>query len=169
MRYQKLGKTGMEVSILACGSNALRRYTYDEAKIALNRALDSGVNLIETGRPYGDETEDRIAAAVSHRRNEFYLASKTGKKTAEGALQELDQCLKVLRTDYIDLYQLCGMGRRADLEQIIGAGGALEGLMKAKEQGKIGHIGMTGHSLRLLSDIIRVDGIKTVLFIFNMV
>ena len=169
MRYQELGKTGMKVSILACGSNALRRYTYDEAKIALNRALDGGVNLIETGRPYGDETEDRIAAAVSHRRDEFYLASKTGKKTAEEALQELDRSLKMLRTDYIDLYQLCGMGRRADLEQIIGAGGALEGLLKAKEQGKIGHIGITGHSLKLLSEIIKVDGIETVLFIFNMV
>ena len=169
MRYQELGKTGMKVSILACGSNALRRYTYDEAKIALNRALDSGINLIETGRPYGDETEDRIAASVSHRRKEFYLASKSSKKTAEEAMQEVDKSLKVLRTDYIDLYQLCGMGRRADLEQIIGPGGALEGLRKAKGQGKIGHIGVTGHSLKLLADIIKVDEIETVLFIFNMV
>ncbi len=60
MQYRELGRTGMQVSILSCGSNALRGYTYDEAKLAYNRALDNGINLIETGRPYGDETEDRV-------------------------------------------------------------------------------------------------------------
>ena len=169
MRYQELGKTGMNVSILACGSNALRGYTYDEAKVAYNRALDSGINLIETGRPYGDETEDRIAAAVSHRRDEFYLASKTGKKTAKEAVQELDRCLKVLRTDYIDLYQICSISKQEDLEQIIGPGGAVEGLKKAKDQGKIGHIGVTGHNLKVHVDAIRTGEIETALFIFNMV
>jgi len=169
MRYQELGKTGMNVSILACGSNALRRYTYDEARIALNRALDSGINFIETGRPYGDETEDRIAAAVSHRRDEFYLASKTGKKTAEEALQEIDKSLKCLRTDYIDLYQICDLSNQVNMERIMGPGGALEGLSKAKKEGKIGHIGVTGHKLETLANTVRTGEIETVLFIFNMV
>ena len=169
MRYQELGKTGMNVSILACGSNALRGYTYDEAKIALNRALDSGINLIETGRPYGDETEDRIASAVSHRRDDFYLASKTGKKTAKEAAQELDKCLEVLRTDYIDLYQIAGVNKQEDLEQIMGPGGALEALRKARDQGKIGHIGVTGHNLETHAKAIRTGEIETILFIFNMV
>ncbi len=169
MRYQELGKTGMQVSILACGSNALRGYTYDEAEVAYNRALDSGINLIETGRPYGDETEDRIAAAVSHRRDDFYLASKTGKRTAQEAMQELDTCLKVLRTDYIDLYQIAGIDRAEALGQIMGPGGAMEGLRKARSEGKIGHIGLTGHRLKTLADAIRTGEIETVLFVFNMV
>ncbi len=169
MRYQELGKTGMEVSVLACGSNALRGYTYDEAKIALNRALDSGINLIETGRPYGDETEDRIAAAVSHRRDEFYLASKTVFKTAEEAIQDVDKSLKMLRTDYIDLYQIAGISKQETLDQIVGPGGAVEGLEKARADGKIGHIGVTGHKLEVLARAIKKDEIETVLFIFNMV
>ncbi len=169
MHYAELGKTGMQVSILACGSNALKGYTYDEAKVAYNRALDSGINLIETGRPYGDETEDRIAAAVSHRRDEFYLASKTVLKTAKEAIQEVDKSLKVLRTDYLDLYQIAAVDKQEDLEQVIGPGGALEGLKKAKAAGKIAHIGMTGHKPEVLANAIRTGEIETVLFVFNMV
>ena len=169
MRYQELGKTGMKVSVLACGSNSLRGYTYDEARIALNRALDSGINLIETGRPYGDETEDRIAAAVSHRRDEFYLASKTGFKTAKEAIQDVEASLKVLRTDYIDLYQIAGVDKQDALDQIMGPDGAVEGLMKAKADGKIGHIGVTGHNLKTHVNTIKKAEIETVLFIFNMV
>ncbi|MFC1714921.1 aldo/keto reductase, partial [Candidatus Poribacteria bacterium] len=169
MRYQELGKTGMKVSILACGSNALRGYTYDEAKIALNRALDSGINLIETGRPYGDETEDRIAAAVSHRRDEFYLASKTSRKTAKEALQDVEKSLKVLRTDYIDLYQIAGVSKQEDVDRMMGPGGAMESLMKAKADGKIGHIGVTGHNLKVHASAIKKAEIETALFIFNMV
>lgn len=169
MRYTELGKTGMQVSILACGSNALKGYTYDEAKVAYNRALDSGINLIETGRPYGDETEDRIAAAVAHRRDEFYLASKTVLKTAEEAIREVDKSLKVLRTDYLDLYQVAAVDKQEDLEQILGPGGALEGLQQAKAKGKIGHIGMTGHQHKVLVNAIRTGEIETVLFVFNMV
>ena len=169
MRYQELGKTGMKVSVLACGSNALRGYTYDEARIALNHALDSGVNLIETGRPYGDETEDRIAKAVSHRRNEFYLASKTAFRTAEEAIQDVETSLKILRTDYIDLYQIAGIDKQAALDQIMGPGGAVEGLEKAKADGKIGHIGVTGHNLKVHASSIKKSEIETVLFVFNMV
>ena len=169
MRYQELGKTGMQVSVLSCGSNALRGYTYDEAKIAYNSALDNGINLIETGRPYGDETEDRIAAAVSHRRDEFYLASKTAKKTAVEAMQEIDKSLEVLRTDYIDIFQIAGVSNQQDLQRMMGPGGSLESLKKAKTAGKIGHIGMTGHKPEVLADAVRTGEIETVLFIFNMV
>lgn len=169
MRYQKLGRTGMEVSVLACGSNALGRYTYEEARTAINRALDSGINLIETGRPYGDETEDRIAAALSHRRDEFYLASKTLLKTAEEAIRDVDTSLKMLRTEYLDLYQVASIDRQEDLDQIVGPGGAIEGLKEAKAEGKIGHIGVTGHNLKVLANAVRTGEIETVLFIFNMV
>jgi len=169
MRYQELGKTGMEVSILACGSNALKGHTYEEANIALNRALDSGINLIETGRPYGDETEDRIAAAVSHRRDEFYLASKTMFRTADEAVQDVEISLKMLRTDYIDLYQIAGVDNQEALDQIIAPGGAIEGLKKAISDGKIGHIGITGHSLKTHISAVKTGKIETILFIFNMV
>jgi predicted aldo/keto reductase-like oxidoreductase len=169
MQYREFGKTGMKLSILACGSNALRGYTYDEARIAYNRALDSGINLIETGRPYGDETEDRIAEAVSHRRDEFYLSSKTGKKTAIEAVQELDRSLEVLRTDYIDIFQVAGIGHQRDIDQMMGPDGALEGLKKAKAEGKIGHIGITGHNPGVLASAIRTGEIESVLFILNMV
>ena len=169
MRYQELGKTGMQVSILACGSNALRGYTYDKAKIAYNRALDSGINFVETGRPYGDETEDRIAEAVSHRRSEYYLASKTVKKTAEEAKQELDKSLQMLRTDYIDLYSVAAVNNPEDLEKVMGAEGAIEGLEQAKAEGKIGHVGMTGHRPKVLVEAVRTGRVEAVLFIFNMV
>ena len=169
MRYQELGKTGMQVSILACGSNALRGYSYDEAKIAYNRALDSGINFIETGRPYGDETEDRIAAAVSHRRSEYYLASKTVKKTLQEAKEEIDTSLRMLRTDYLDLYSVAAVDKQEDLEQVMGPGGAMEGLEQAKAQGKIGHVGMTGHRPEVLANAVRTGRVEAVLFVFNMV
>ncbi|MFQ6039321.1 MAG: aldo/keto reductase [Candidatus Poribacteria bacterium] len=169
MRYQELGNTGMHVSILACGSNALRGYSYEEAKVAYNRALDSGVNFIETGRPYGDETEDRIGKAVSHRRDEFYLASKTVLKTAQEVRREVDTSLKILQTDYLDLYSVAAVDNKDSLEQIMGPGGAIEGLEKIKEEGKIGHIGLTGHRPEILADSIQTGRVEALLFVFNMV
>lgn len=169
MRYTELGKTGIKVSVLSCGSNALRGRTQEEANIAYNRALDSGINLIETGRPYGDETESLIAGAVSHRRDEFYLASKTGEATAEKTMQDIDKSLEMLRTGYLDIFQVAGIDNQERMDNMLGAGGSMEAILEAKAAGKIGYVGITGHNPKALAEVIRMGEIDTVLFILNMV
>ena len=85
MWHKTLGRTGSKVSALACGCNALRLYNPFTAEIAFNYALDHGITFIETGRMYdGGKTEQWIGTAVSHRRSEYVLASKTSARNLPG-------------------------------------------------------------------------------------
>jgi len=143
---RKLGKTGLEVSLLGFGGFHLIEVPADQAAELLTTYLDRGGSYLETAASYGDgESEKKIGEIVKQRRDELILASKTGVRDAEGAMAEIDRSLKNLQTDHLDIIFMHGVGDKADLESILEPGGSLEAAKKAKEMGKVKHIGITGH------------------------
>lgn len=144
MIKRRLGKTDLMVSIIGFGAIKLPQIDYETSSRILNRALDLGINFIDTARSYGD-SEEKIGFAISNRREEFYISTKTGALTYEEAAKDIERSLKNLRTDYIDLY-LCHNPNHPDkFEKVMGTNGALKALKEAKKRGVIGHIGFSCH------------------------
>lgn len=145
---RKLGKTGYAVSLFSLGGEAAVEQTgrADEAEAIINRAIDSGVNYIDTAPTYGGGgSETNIGRVMEYRRNEVFLATKTGDRGYDGTMRLVEQSLKRLRTDHIDLYQLHNVRTAGDLERVFAGDGAIKAMEKLKEEGVIGHIGITGH------------------------
>jgi uncharacterized protein len=170
MWYNILGRTGLRVSALACGSNALRQYNQHTADLVFNYALDRGITLIETGRMYADgETETWIGNAISKRRSEYVLASKClGRHSYDEAARDLDASLEALGTDHIDNYRLAPVDDLETLTKALQPSGALRALEDAREEGKISHTGLTGHVAEVLIKALETDRFDTVLFVLNM-
>ena len=171
MWHNVLGKTGSKVSALACGSNALRFYDPFTAEVALNYALDKGITFIETGHMYdGGKTEQWIGRAVSHRRNEYVLASKcVASNSYEDAAREIDLSLEALQTDHIDHYRLAPVDSHEVLAQALASNGAQRAIEEAREAGKISFTGLTGHRPDVLMAALKTGRFDTVLFVHNMV
>jgi predicted aldo/keto reductase-like oxidoreductase len=144
MMKRKLGRTGLEVSIIGFGGLKLPLIDKDTAHKVLNRALDLGINYFDTARGYGD-SEEKIGLAISDRRNEFYISTKSQALTAKEMEEDIQESLRKLRTDYIDIYMCHNLRYSKDYERVMGPGGAMEALRKAKDEGIIGHIGFSCH------------------------
>ena len=150
-----LGKTGRQVSIYGLGGlfTVSMHDRHDEAVEIVNRAIDLGVNYIDTSAWYGTgASELNIGTVMKKRRNEVFLASKCHDYTYDGTMALFDQSLKRLQTDHIDLYQHHMLGRFAKLEQLQQKHGARQAFERLRDQGAIRHIGVTGHSSRVLAD-----------------
>lgn len=146
MEKRKFGKTGLETSLLGFGGFHLLEIPFKEAEALLNAYLDAGGNYIETAASYGDgESELKIGKAVSNRRNEYILTTKTGERGKEGFLASLDRSLVNLNTDHVDLILMHGVGTMAELDTILESGGAMEGFVEAKRQGKARFVGISMH------------------------
>ena len=146
MIKRTFGNTGLSTSILGFGGFHLLEIPVSEADYLLNRYLDAGGNYIETAASYGNgESERKIGQCVSARRSEYILATKTGDRSKEKAMESLERSLKNLRTDYIDLLIMHGVGTMAELDQILAPGGALEAAIEAKNDGRVKHIGISMH------------------------
>jgi aryl-alcohol dehydrogenase-like predicted oxidoreductase len=141
-----LGRTGQEVTQFALGGEGVLRThgRMAEAVAVIHRALDQGVNYCDTAPAYAGSL-DYYGAALGDRRREIFLASKTHDRTRDGSLRLLDESLKRLRTDHLDLWQLHDLRTSADLGAIFGRGGALEALVQAREEGRVRFLGLTGH------------------------
>lgn len=146
MLKRAFGKTGLNTTILGFGGFHLLEIPVSEADYLLNRYLDEGGNYIETAASYGNgKSERKIGQCVSGRRSEYILATKTGERSKDKALESLEQSLKNLRTDYIDLLIMHAVGSMEELDQILAPGGALEGAQLAQKEGKVKHIGISMH------------------------
>jgi len=168
MRYQLLGKTNLRVSEFGFGGIPIIRLSIDEAVAVLRRAYDKGVTFYDTANAYIC-SEDKIGRAFAGMRDKIVLATKTGKRDAAGAAEHIDTSLRLLRTDHIDLYQFHQVSQEKDWQAISGPGGALEAVLKAKEQGKIGHIGLTYHNLSMANRLIKTGIFETIQFPFSFV
>jgi len=168
MRYQLLGKTNLRVSEFGFGGIPIIRLSIDEAVAVLRRAYDKGVTFYDTANAYIC-SEDKIGRAFAGMRDKIVLATKTGKRDAAGAAEHIDTSLRLLRTDHIDLYQFHQVSQEKDWQAISGPGGALEAVLKAKEQGKIGHIGLTSHNLSMANRLIKTGIFETIQFPFSFV
>ena len=166
---RSLGQTGHNATLFALGGEGvLRTHGYiDEAVSVIHRALDLGVNYFDTAPAYAGSM-DYYGAALGDRRREIFLASKTHDRTRDGSLRLLDDSLRRLRTDYLDLWQLHDLRTQQDLEQIFGRDGALEALRQARDEGRVRNLGITGHhDPRVLTEAMRRFDFDTVLVALN--
>jgi len=168
VKKRLLGKTGMEVTEISFGGLPMQRCNMEEAGIVLHAALNAGINFIDTARAYTD-SEEKIGHHLAGRRKEFFLASKSMARSHAGMAKDIDLSLAALQTDYIDLYQVHNIKGREDLDAVLAPGGALEALKEAQNEGKIGHIGITGHSISLLTEGLRTGEFSTVQVPFNCI
>ncbi len=162
MQKRTLGKTGWEISVISFGAIKLPRISQKECDVLLNRAIDNGINFVDTADCYGD-SEEKIGMALRGRRREFYLSTKIDERDRSGVRKKLERCLRRLRTDCIDLVFFHDV-RGSEYERIFHSGG-LETLEKAKKDGEISEIGISIHnSLPLMRKAVE-SGVFSVLMV----
>ena len=141
-----LGKTGDSVTVIAFGGVIVTNSTRGEAERWVSKAFDRGVTYFDVAPFYGN-AQERLGPALEPYRDECFLACKTLMRDADGAARELDESLRLLKTDRIDLYQLHSlMDVEKDVDVAFGPRGAMEAVLRAKQAGKIRHIGFSAHS-----------------------
>jgi aryl-alcohol dehydrogenase-like predicted oxidoreductase len=133
-------------SVIIYGGAMLAETPQEVADRSIELALASGINHFDTAADYGD-SELRLGPWMHRIRDQIFLATKTGDRTAAGAYQSIVRSLGRLRVDRIDLIQLHGVCDPDDLDRAMGLGGALEGAIRAKDEGLVDAIGITGHGM----------------------
>jgi aryl-alcohol dehydrogenase-like predicted oxidoreductase len=144
MQRRRLGRTGHDSSVAILGGAAFWDTTVDAVERAFERAVAAGVNHLDIAPQYG-MAEDLAGAVLPRYREHMFVACKTQQRTADDARAELERSLTKLRTDYFDLYQLHAVVSDQELEAVLAPGGAGETLRRAKEEGLVRAIGITGH------------------------
>lgn len=142
------GRSGHTSTRLLFGAAALASVTQQEADQTLETLLQAGINHIDVAAGYG-EAELRIAPWLSKYREHFYLATKTGIRTAREAKEELHRSLERMQVDYIDLWQLHNLADPIEWDIALSPGGVVDAAIEAKQQGLIRSIGVTGHGLQI--------------------
>jgi len=169
MIYAPFGRTGHTSSRLIFGAAALGAMSQSRADATLAASHAAGINHIDTAASYGD-SEIRLADFLSDHRDRYFLATKTGDRTGSEARASLEQSLDRMRVDHVDLIQLHNLVEDDEWVIALGAGGALEALVAARDEGLCRHIGVTGHGVRVarmhLQSLERFD-FESVLFPYN--
>src|SRR5205085_10821506 len=148
MRYRQLGRTGEEVSAIGLGGHHIGRQKEEKESIKIIRsAIDAGINFMDNCWDYHDGgSEVRMGKALQGGyRKKVFLMTKIDGRTKKAAAEQLDQSLKRLQTDVIDLLQFHEVIRLEDPDRIFADGGAQEALVAAQKAGKVRFIGFTGH------------------------
>ena len=167
MEQRILGKTGLKISRLGFGGIPIQRIDAEGTKTLIHAIHDAGINYIDTARGY-TVSEEYLGYALDGIRQDFIIATKSMSRDKASMARDIDISLKNLRTDYIDLYQVHNPNL-AQLEQVMAPGGALEALLEAKAQGKIGHIGVTIHLQEVFEKAVEYDWVETIMFPYNIV
>ena len=139
------GSTKQRLSIIGFGGMVVKDVTTREAANYVAEAVDRGVNYFDVAPFYGN-AQQRLGPALKPYRQKCFLACKTLERDAAGAAQELKESLRLLKTDYFDLYQLHALSDTDEVDEAFARGGAMETLLKAKEDGTIRHLGFSAHS-----------------------
>lgn len=162
MPTRSLGKTGYKVGVLSLGGQATLEIKgkEEESEKIINRAIDLGINYIDTAASYGQGVSQlNIGRVMKTRRSEVWLSTKTHDRTYDGSMKLLEESLKNLQTDHLDTWQLHNVQRMEELDQIFAQNGAIKALEKARAEGMVRNVGITGHfePLVLLEGIRRYD------------
>ena len=144
------GNTGHASSRIVFGAAALAAMRQEKADRVLELLLEHGVNHIDTAAAYGD-SELRVGAWMARYRDRFFVATKTGERTAEGARASIERSRQRLAVDRIDLIQLHNLVDDAEWRTALGPGGALEALVEARNAGTVRFLGVTGHGTTVAS------------------
>jgi uncharacterized protein len=150
MPTRNLGKTGYKVGIFSLGGQAAleKPNNFDAAVPIIERALDLGVNYIDTSSIYGGPerwSEQYVGRVMKTRRQDAFLATKTKERTRDGSLRMIEKSLALLNTDHIDLWQLHDIGLPEDVSAVFAKGGAMEALLEMQQQKVVRFLGVTGH------------------------
>ena len=167
MNYKTLGKTGLNVSQMGFGGIPIQRIDAAGTRKLMEQMVEAGINYIDTARGY-TVSESFLGEALVGIRDKFVLATKSMSRTKEAMAADIEISLNNLKTDYIDLYQVHNPSIQ-QLQQVVAEGGALEALMEAKAAGKIGHLGLTAHSLEVFEMALDMDWVETIMFPYNIV
>ena len=165
MNKRTLGTTGWEISTIGFGAIKLPQISQKECDTLLNRAIDLGINFVDTADCYGD-SEEKIGKALSNRRNEFYLSTKIDERDKPGVSKKLERSLQRLKTDWIDLVLFHDV-REAEYETIFERGG-LDALERAKEQGKVLQIGISiHHSISIMKKAVDIGAFSVLMVAYS--
>ena len=170
---RNLGRTGHRVGLFSLGGQAAIEKP-ENAEVAvpiIERALDLGVNYIDTAARYGGPdrwSQRHIGQVMARRRKETFLASKTHDRTADGSRRLLEESLRLLRTDHLDLWQVHNLERVEEVDRIFARGGAIEAMVKAREEKLVRFLGVTGHAdPAVLMEALRRFEFDTILLALN--
>ncbi|NQT01585.1 MAG: aldo/keto reductase, partial [Planctomycetes bacterium] len=169
-----LGRTGEKISVVGFPGLALSHYDQDRCNAGLLDAFKRGVNYYDVAPAYGrdGDCEKKMGIglqAVNIDRSSIFLACKTKMRDKDGARSELERSLKRLKTDYFDLYQMHHLRTPDEVKEALGPGGAIETLLKAKEEGKIRYLGFSAHTTRGALDVMNGFRFDTAMFPINFV
>lgn len=168
MRYRILGKTGLEVSEVGFGGIPIIRLSMQDAVRVLRRAYDRGITFYDTANLYLD-SEEKIGRAFAGLRPRLVLATKSIKRDRAGVEGDIHRSLRLLGTDYLDLFQFHQVSQETDFQTLTGPDGALEGVLRARKAGKVRHIGVTSHNLEMARKLVQTGLFSTIQFPFNFI
>ncbi len=150
MQTRPFGKTGEKFPILSFGAQRIvdeQNCSEDQAIAILNRAIDAGIRYFDTAWIYSKgQSESRVGLVAKKRRKEMWIATKAFDRTRDGALKQLDESLARLQTDHVDEWRMHDVKSMEDLDSCFAKGGVMEAMLKAKEQGMVRHISISGHT-----------------------
>jgi len=141
-----LGQTGEQLSIIGFGGILVMDREPGAAANLVAEAVDRGINYFDVAPSYGN-AQERLGPALAPYRNKCFLAGKTEGRMKDDSRAQLEQSLKLLKTDHLDLYQFHALTKMTDLDKVLGPGGAMETMEAAKKEGKIRYIGFSVHSV----------------------
>jgi predicted aldo/keto reductase-like oxidoreductase len=170
MPTRNLGRTGHRVGIFSLGAQAMVESDQTDLAVSIvEKAIDMGVNYVDTAPVYGNtKSETHVGMVMKHRRGEVYLATKTHLRTYDASMRLLEESLKRLQTDHLDCWQLHNVQRQDQLDQIFAEDGAIKALEKARDQGIVRFLGITGHyDPKILIEGLRRFDFDTLLMAFN--
>ncbi|MGA7523141.1 MAG: aldo/keto reductase [Acidobacteriaceae bacterium] len=165
---RRLGKTGQDLSIIGLGGIVIMNADPAVANNTVAQAHQAGINYVDVAPSYGD-AQQLLGPALKPYRNSFFLACKTGKRDQAGAAAALDDSLKLLDTDHLDLYQHHAVTTMEDVNRIMGPGGAQEAFEAGRKAGKIRYLGFSAHSEEAALALLDRFDFDTVLFPINFV
>ena len=163
-----LGKTGEHLSIIGFGGIVVMNADTGESNNIVAEAVDRGVNYFDVAPSYGD-AQERLGPALAPYRKNCFLACKTEGRTKDASRKQLEESLRLLKTDHVDLYQFHALTKMTDLDEVLGPGGAMETMEAAKKEGKIRYIGFSVHSAETALAAMDRYHFDTVLFPVNFV
>ena len=171
METRRFGRTGHMSTVAIFGAAAFSNVSQEDADKAMESIIEAGVNHIDIARSYG-EAELRVGPWMPRERGRFFLGSKTTERTKEGAWKELQESLKRLQIEALDLYQIHAVTTMDELDAVTMEGGALEAFVEARREGLTQFIGITGHGVnapQIYLEALRRFDFDTVLFPLNFV
>ena len=169
MNKIEFGKTGLWVTKVAMGGIPIQRLSKKEGVEVVKKVLDMGVNFIDTANVYLDSEEKIGKALRGRKREDLVIASKSLASDKKSFLEHVDLSLKRMRMDYIDIYHLHGVSSEEKLKQVMGPGGAYEGLQEAIERGKVRHAAFSSHHMAEAKELMLTEKFEVVQIPFNFV